>query len=162
MSSLGRPGLTSLLAALASVLVGAAHAVAQSTTDTAPAAGAGNAPGSWVMLAVMLGVLVLVLASIVKIYDSRRRRADSRMAIEARISDALMSEPGLTTMPVTASVVEPAFSGTPRIVVKGSVPNPELHDAAISVVRREAQSHLEEAEIEDRVHVDPALARHAA
>jgi heme/copper-type cytochrome/quinol oxidase subunit 2 len=161
MSSLRRPGLASLLAAPASVLVGAAHAVAQST-DAAPAPAAANTPGSWVMLAVMLGVLVLVLASIVKIYDARRRRADSRMAIEARISDALMSEPGLTTMPVTASVVEPAFSGTPRIVVKGSVPNPELHDAAISVVRREAQAHLEEAQIEDHVAVDPALARHAA
>ena len=160
MSSLRRPGLASLLAAPASVLVGAAHAVAQST-DAAPAPAA-NTPGSWVMLAVMLGVLVLVLASIVKIYDARRRRADSRMAIEARISDALMSEPGLTTMPVTASVVEPAFSGTPRIVVKGSVPNPELHDAAIGVVRREAQAHLEDAQIEDHVAVDPALARHAA
>jgi hypothetical protein len=73
-----------------------------------------------------------------------------------------MSEPGLTTMPVTAQLHEPVLSGTPRIVVKGTVPNPELHDAAIGVVRREAQAHLEDAQIEDHVHVDPALARHAA
>ncbi len=161
MTSVRRSGIASLLAAPATVL-GAALAWAQSADAPAPVPGAGTSSSSWVMLAVMLGALVLVLAIIVKVYDARRRRADARMAIEARISDALMSEPGLTTMPVTASLIEPAFSGTPRIVVKGSVPNPELHDAAIGVVRREAMAHLEDAQIEDHVHVDPALTRRAA
>jgi hypothetical protein len=110
-----------------------------------------------------VAILLLLVGAGVKIYDLKRRRDEDAVAIQARISDALMVEPSLARFPLTPTVGIPLWRRGPMMVeVAGSVPLPELRQAAVDLVLREALRTGGTCNLKDRISVDPALLRRAA
>lgn len=132
---------------------------AQSPTPAGPAA-------DGIGIGIALGLIALFLVAVVagvKVYDRRRRLAEEDMALEARVSDALMSEPSLAGLPVAAHVARMGMSenAPTRVDLTGTVTSPQMEDVALSLVRREVLPARPEAEIASHLDVDPAFRRAA-
>ena len=126
---------------------------------TAPSDGGG---GLLLFVVLMLG-LTVILGAGVKLMDWRRRRMEQAVQIQARIADALMLDPELVNVAVTATVTLPFWHKSPATVdVHGRVPSPRLRDAALNLVIREATASGLESRIEDRMVVAPAASQRAA
>jgi len=110
-----------------------------------------------VLVFMVIGMLVLIGVG-VKMYDLKRKREAEGVALQARVSDALMREPNLFTLAVTPTAHVPWWSGTPvRLEVTGRVPTPEARDQIVRLVEREAQQIRPDVTLVDRLHVDAAL-----
>ena len=124
--------------------------------------GAGMPPDGG-LTAVLVGFVVVALLLIVGAvmwFDRRRRRESEAVALQGRLSDALMRDPLLADLPVVVTVTLPTWSGTPATVdVRGDVPSPELRDQVVRFVAREATSLRTDCRIEDRLMVLPDMAR---
>lgn len=108
-------------------------------------------------------LLLLIVGIGVKLYDRAQKRDQEAAALQARISDALMSDPMLSRLPITATVQMPLWNGKPVMVdVTGTVPRAGLRQAAVDLVLREALRSGKTCRLEDRISVDPAMLRHAA
>ena len=108
-------------------------------------------------------LLLLIVGIGVKLYDRKQKRDQEAAALQARISDALMSDPMLSRLPITATVRLPLWNGKPVMVeVTGTAPRPGLRQAAVDLALREALRTGNTCRIVDRVSVDPAMLRHAA
>ncbi len=110
--------------------------------------------------------VVLLLAAVgvaVKLYDRSRRREDEAMALQAKISNALMAEPSLARLPLTPTVRMPRWRRGPAMIeLSGWVPRPALRQAAINLVIREVESMGLSCCLQDRVAVDAEWLRRAA
>src|SRR5512132_1481833 len=84
----------------------------------------GTDVGIWMaFVAVMLSLLVAGLA--VRFYTRSRKREDEAIALQTRVSDALMVEPSLTGL--TPTVRLPLWRREPVMIeLNGSVPRPGL------------------------------------
>lgn len=132
-----------------------AAALAQTPTTPSPAAppADGNAAGLIGMVGVLLALFVAVGIA-VKIYDAKRKREEQGVALQARLSDALLLTPNLTGIPVVASVHMPLRRSAPPLVeLTGTVPTPEARETARRVVQRELDGI--DAQFEDKIAVDP-------
>ena len=142
--------------ALFAMMAAPAAALAQTTPTAppvAPAAADGSSAGLVGMVAVLLALFVAVGVA-VKIYDAKRKREEQGVALQARLSDALLLTPTLTGVPVVASVHMPLRrSAPPHVELTGTVPNPEARETARRVVQRELDGI--HAQFEDKVVVDP-------
>jgi hypothetical protein len=139
-----------------------AAALAQTPTPSPAVPPAdGNAAGLIGMVAVLLGLFVAIGIA-VKLYDAKRKREEQGVGLQARLSDALLLTPGLTSMPVVATVHMPLRRGAPPIVeLKGTVLTPDARETALRVVQRELAGI--NAQLEDQIVVDPqGIARVAA
>ena len=160
------PIVTSGLLAAAPGLFTAALAEAQTATPPvgAPAAdgAAGGASGLFVFIGVMV-VLFAVVAVVVKTMDRRGKRNEEAVQLQARIADAMLLDPMLGKLALTASVTAP-LSGSPLTVeVHGWAPSAEIRDEALRLVIREATASGLPFHVEDHVPVGaPGAARHAA
>jgi hypothetical protein len=97
----------------------------------------------------------------VKLYDAKRKREEQGVGLQARLSDALLLTPGLTSMPVVASVHMPLRRGSPPVVeLKGTVLTPDAREIAVHVVQRELAGI--NAQLEDQIVVDPQGVRKVA
>jgi hypothetical protein len=115
-----------------------------------------------VAFAVIVGLLAITGIA-VKLYDLRRRREDEAVALQARLSDALLIEPLLAGVPVTPTVHVPYWGRSPAAVtLAGTVSRPELRDAAVQLVMREMSQARAHYRIEDHIAVDAMAARRAA
>jgi hypothetical protein len=96
-------------------------------------------------------ILLLFMVGIgVKLYDRARKR------------DALMVDPMLSRLPVTATVRIPMWNGRPVMAeVSGTVPRAGLRQAAVDLVLREALRTGKTCRLVDRISVDPAMLSHA-
>ena len=110
--------------------------------------------------------VVLLLAAVgvaVKLYDRSRSREDEAMALQAKISNALMVEPSLAGLPLTATVHMPRWRREPvTIVLSGSVSRPALRQAAIDLAIREVESTGKSCCLQDRMVVTAERLRQAA
>jgi len=115
------------------------------------------------LAAVIIVVALLVFLGItVKLLDLKRRRESEAVQLQAQISDALLREAALFGLPVTPTAHVPLWSGTPAIVeLRGQVPSPEIKDAVLSLVRREAARVRPDVRVDDEVAVVPSMARAA-
>ena len=142
----------------------AAPAAAIAQTPIPPSTAAPPADGSAAGLVAGAGVLLAVFVAIgiaVKLYDVKRKREEQGIALQARLSDALLLNPSLAGLPVVASVHMPLLSGSPPVVeVKGTVLTPDAREIAIHVVRRELDGI--NAQLEDQIVVDPQGVKHIA
>lgn len=152
---------------------GRAWAQASSTPAGAtppPVTGVPRVAGSEVVDAstglVLVSAVILLLLMVgigVKLYDRARKRDQDAAALQARISDALMVDPMLSRLPVTATVRIPLWSGRPVMAeVSGTVPRAGLRQAAVDLVLREALRTGKTCRLVDRISVDPAMLSHAA
>ena len=129
--------------------------MSQTATDGAGA-------GSMAILAfILIGMLVLIGVG-VKLYDLKRKRDAEGVALQARVSDALMREPDVFSLAVTPTAQVPWWSGTPvRLELTGRVPSHEARDRIVHLVEREAQQIRPDVTLVDRMQVDAAIS-HAA
>jgi len=127
--------------------------MSQTATDGAGA-------GSMAILAfILIGMLVLIGVG-VKLYDLKRKRDAEGVALQARVSDALMREPDVFALAVTPTAHVPWWSGTPvRLEVTGRVPSPEARDQVVHLVEREARQIRPDVTLVDRLQVDAAVSR---
>ena len=108
-------------------------------------------------------LLLLIVGIGVKLYDRAQKRDQEAAALQARISDALMTDPMLSRHPITATVHMPLWNGRPVMVdVTGTVPRSGLRQAAVDLVLREALRTGKTCRLVDGISVDPAMLRHAA
>ena len=133
-------------------------AVAPAATPDVGAEDAGFLP----VVAIVV-LLALIAWSVVKLYDRRRKRDEEAMALQSRLSDALMVEPSLACQPLTLTVQLPLWGRDPvTIKLSGSVPRPALRQAAIDLVLREVDSTGKDCALQDRIAITPALLGRAA
>ena len=113
---------------------------------------------------VIAGVLVLLAIAVVgRLLDLRRRREDEALGLQSRVSDALMLEPGLSGLPVTANMHVPLWPRKPpTLEIVGRVPTPDQHELAARVAMRTLAERAEQVVVEDKVWVDPVMREHAA
>ncbi|HKZ04226.1 MAG TPA: hypothetical protein VJU81_02045 [Methylomirabilota bacterium] len=152
------------LAFTAFALVAApAAALAQTPTTPIPAAAPpteGSAAGMMLMVGVLLA-LIIGVGIAVKIYDAKRTREEEGLALQARLSDALLLNPTLIGMPVVVSVHMPLLRKAPAVVeVSGTVLTPDAREIAVHVIQRELDGV--HARLEDRIMVDPQGVRSVA
>lgn len=102
--------------------------------------------------------MILALGMAVKTYDLKRKRDEEAISLQARISDALLMEPMLSSLPLTPTVRIPLWRGSPvTIELSGTVPNGELREAALRAAMREMARNRPDSRPEDHVAVDPML-----
>jgi hypothetical protein len=115
-----------------------------------------DTPETWALVRIGLLVVLLVLV-FGGLVDWRRRRVDEAMALQARVSDALMQEPDLAWTAVTAVARVPLWPAAPaQLELRGQVTAPEVRDAAIRTALRVLERYPGRVRLEDRLWVDPA------
>jgi len=115
-----------------------------------------------VVVASLLAVLV-VLGALIKMLDLKRKRDTEAVVVQARISDAVLRDPRLFSLPITPTAHVPLWKGTPVTVeVAGQVPSDDLRAAAIGLIEREAAQLGPEVRVESRIGVVPTMARRSA
>jgi hypothetical protein len=135
------------------VLVSAEVAWAQATPG--PPSDAGGGSTLWAAVAIIIGLLV-VIGVAVKLFDLRRRREAEAVQLQAQVSDALLREPTLAGIPLTPTAHVPFWSGTPATVaVAGQVPNPEMRELVLRIVRDEAARVRGDVRVEDHLALGP-------
>ena len=110
----------------------------------------------------VVGLLVLVGVA-VKLFDMKRKREDEGVALQSRLSDALLTDPSFAGLPITPTVHVPFSRSSATVVtLTGTVPSPWIREAALEVIRRDAAALMSDTRIEDRMVVDPLIMRRAA
>lgn len=157
------------VAAIFVLLAAAESAWTQAVSPTAPSpmmppgpAPEGAAARGLVAFVVVVGLLAITGIA-VKIYDMKRKREDEGVALQARLSDALLIEPALAGYPITPTVHVPFRQSSPVVVtITGAVSTPDLRAAALQLVTRELSHSRTEHRIDDHLAVDALVAKHAA
>jgi len=108
-------------------------------------------------------VLLVVLGALVKMLDLKRRREGEAVIVQSQISDAVLRDPSLFSLPITPTAHVPLWAGTPVIVeVAGCVPTDDLREMALRVIEREASHLRDDVQIESRIEVVPTMLRRSA
>lgn len=127
-------------------------------SESLPTAGIGESNAELTLMLVSLVVLVILAGT--KAIDLKRKREDQAVHLQAQISDALLREKRLASLPVTATVHIPVWWRSPaRIEMRGQVPTAELWQAAVRVAEQEASWSLPGFRIDDRIAVEPSSMR---
>ena len=152
------------IAPLLSLLAFPIRAMAQTTgADSPGAAPASSNPGGVIAIVVMVVVLLVVIGVGVKLYDLKRKREDDVMSLQSRISDALLLDPSLARLPITAFASGSLWRRSWVVIaIRGLVPTPELRTAVMRLVERELSSREPGARVEDRLVIDPLMDKHVA
>ncbi len=121
--------------------------------------------GSGELLVIFLGVaaLAFVVVGLASAIDRRRKREDEAVRVQAQISDALIRDRNLASLPVTPSVHISAWRRSPATIdMHGQVPTAELRQAVLHVAEQEASRFLDAFHIQDRLAVVPSMGSRAA
>ena len=153
--------LRSLVATPPLLLLSAAHAWAQTAQPSSSGGAPGSSGGGSAVAIVVVIVAALAIVGIgVKLYDLRRTRESEAVQLQAQISDALMREKLLFSVPIIATARASLWRRSPATIeVAGQVPSEQAHETALRIVRAEAARIRPDFQIEDRIAVIP---RHAA
>ena len=136
--------------------------VPQASSNASGGATQSGAMTTAVVAGTVLAVLV-ILGVLIKMLDLMRKRESEAVVVQARISDAVLRDPRLFSLPITPTARVPLWKGTPVTVeVAGQVPSEDLREAAIGLIEREASQLGPEVRIESRIGVVPTIARRSA
>ncbi len=126
----------------------------------------GAAQTGGLKMAVVMGsvvVLLLILGVLVKIWDLKRKREGEAVIVQSQISDAVLREPALFSLPIIPTAHVPLWRGSPVTVeVAGQVPSDDLRQTALRVIEREASQRRSDVRIESRIGVAPTMTRRSA
>jgi len=112
-------------------------------------------------IVVVVGLLA-VIGLAVKLFDLKRKRESEAVQLQAQVSDALLRDPMLAGLALTATARIPMWRATPTTIqVTGQVPTREVKDAALDLVRREATGIRPDVRVEDRISVGSTMPRAA-
>lgn len=151
-----RSGLAGLIVLLAVVEV----AWPQSMS---PGLAAEREPGYWLFALVFVIASLAIAGFVLNLRRIKRKREDEAITLQARFSDALVTEPSLSRLPIIPTVRVP-FGGYPQAVIMltGVVPTPALREGVLQFVKLEAAFLTDTFRIEDRLVVTPRRSRRAA
>src|SRR5215510_248195 len=114
------------------------------------------------VIATLVGVLV-VLGAFIKFLDLKRKREGEAVVVQARISDAILRDARLFSLPITPTAHVPLWKGTPVTVeVAGQVPSDDLRQVVLRLVEREASQLAADVRVESRIGVVPSMVRQSA
>ena len=152
------------LVASALVLIGLTrHGWAQTVGGGATPSTTASGGAQMVALVGSAIVLLVVLGALVKMLDLKRRREGEAVIVQSQVSDAVLRDPSLFSLPITPTAHVPLWTGTPVIVeVAGCVPSEDLREAALRVIEREAAHLRNDVQIESRIEVVPTMMRRSA
>jgi hypothetical protein len=129
------------------------------------ASGAATQSSAMTTAIVVISILavVVILGALIKMLDLKRKRDGEAIVVQARISDAVLRDPRLFSLPITPTAHVPLWKGSPVTVeLAGHVPSEDLRQAAIHLVEREASQLGPDVRIEPKVGVEPTMARRSA
>jgi hypothetical protein len=127
--------------------------------SAAPSSAAASGAATTVVVVGMLLGVVVVLGVIIKFFDLKRKREAEAVAVQARISDAILRDSRFFSLPITPSAHVPLWKGTPVTVdIAGQVPSEDLREAVTRLVEREAAQLGTDVRIESRLGVVPTVA----
>jgi len=134
----------------------------QASSDASSGATQSGAMATAAVVASVIAILV-VLGALIKMLDLKRKREGEAIVVQARISDAVLRDPRLFSLPITPTAHVPLWKGSPVTVeVGGHVPSEDLRQAAIHLVEREASQLGPDVRIESKIGVEPSMARRSA
>jgi hypothetical protein len=132
---------------------------AQSVGAPAPSGTESNG----VTVVILVIAMLVIIGALVKILDLKRKREGEAVIVQAQLSDAVLRDPALFSLPITPTAHVPLWKGSPVTVeVAGQVPSDDLRLAALRVVEREASHLRPDVRIESRIGVVPTMARRSA
>ena len=124
-------------------------AAAQDVPASAPDGGA-----AVVYAIVGVSVLVGIVIVVARLQDVRNKRETEALALQSRLSDALLADAAFQGMTVTPTVHVPLHRSAPiRIEVSGEVPDEALRAMVLRRIQWEAAQARRDFEIEDRMTV---------
>jgi hypothetical protein len=161
LQNLTRAGLAAMFMLLAVVEVAWPQATFPAPSSPTPPS---EGVGGYGIIAFLLVMALLVAVGVaVKVYDVKRKRDDEGVALQSRLSDALLGDPSLAGCPVTPTVHVPFSRRSPTtITLTGTVPSGARRDTVMQLVKVVAMPIDRNYEIEDRLLVDPQMIRRAA
>lgn len=119
--------------------------------------------GSAASTVLILGFLVVVVAAVVVVaryVTTKRKRLEEAVALQARLSDALLRETPLRGLVVTPKARVAVWRGSPvTIEVAGEVPTPELRETVLRLVRAEVSRVRPDVPTEDHLSIVPPMRR---
>jgi hypothetical protein len=134
----------------------------QTPTNASGGATQSGAMATVVVVGSVLAVLV-VLGVLIKMLDLKRKREGEAIVVQARISDAVLRDPRLFSLPITPTAHVPLWKGAPVTVdLAGQVPSEDLRQAAVQLVEREASQLGPDVRIASRIGIVPTMARRSA
>jgi hypothetical protein len=102
--------------------------------------------------------MLLAIGVAVNFVDRKRKREDEAVSLQSQISDALLLDPSLVGLPITAFAIGSFWRRSPFVLaITGTVPTPELRDAVMRVVVQELSRRQPGARAKDRLVVDPLM-----
>ncbi len=136
--------------------------VPQASSSASGGATQSGAMTTAVVAGTVLAVLV-ILGVLIKMLDLKRKRDGEAIVVQARLSDAVLRDPRLFSLPITPTAHVPLWTGSPVTVeLGGHVPSEDLRQAAIHLVEREASQLGPDVRIESKIGVEPTMARRSA
>jgi hypothetical protein len=150
----------------AAVVAFVREAVAQTAPPAAAPAPSAAAPGdnSGILMALaLMGVLLVIVGIGVKIWDAKRKREAEAIHLQSQMSDALLREAEFFGLAITPTVHASMRKSAPmRIEVTGQAPSAAVRDAALRIVRDEAERMGVYFELDDRIEIKPEAVRRVA
>ena len=134
-----------------------------SETESPLTPGVGESNAELIVFTLGIAVLVLVVVVVADAIDGRPKREDDAVRLQAQISDALLHDRTLASLPVAPTVHIPLWwRSPPRVEMGGQVPTAELREAVLHVAEQEASRILEVYHLHDRIVVVPSVGARAA
>jgi membrane protease YdiL (CAAX protease family) len=154
-------GFTLVFLALVLMVVPALSSSAWAQAPSTPASGAGTKSAATI-IGIVVALLVIIGAG-VKLLDLKRKREDEAVRLQAQLSDALLREPGLAGLALTATARVATFASSPPVVeISGWVPTQEARERALNILRGEAARLRPDVQLEDRIGVVPTIVQRAS
>jgi len=119
-------------------------------------------PATVAILAVVL-LMLLAIGVTVKLFDRKRKREEEAVSLQSLISDALLLDPSLARLPITAFADSSLWRRSPVVItITGTVPTPEQREAVMRLVVQALSRRHAFARPEDRLVVDPLMQKQTA
>ncbi len=132
-------------------------------TDSPVTPGAVESDAELIIIFLAIAALAFVVVSLASAIDRRRKREDEAVRLQTEISDALLRDRNLASLPVTPTVYIPVWRrAQARVEIRGQVPTAELRQAVLHVAEQEASRFLEAFAIQDQLAVVPSMGSRAA
>jgi hypothetical protein len=113
-----------------------------------------------VLALVFLLAIVTAIVVVARYVTTRRKRLEEGVILQARLSDAILSEASLRGLVVAPKARVAVWRGSPvTIEVAGEVPTPELRDAVLRLVRTELSRVRPDVLAEDHLFIVPPMRR---